>query len=155
VFGAPRLKARFGTARSLYASLLLVAAVMTVIGLWPDHRWVVIVAVMASGALIGVNNTLVTTAVMSISPVPRSVASASYGFVRFIGGGLAPYVAGRLVERFNASVPFLLGAVVVVAGAVLLTTVHSALQAADVQGDQVVVPDALDAEAELPDGVAS
>jgi MFS transporter, ACDE family, multidrug resistance protein len=155
VFGAPRLKARFGTARSLYTSLLLVAAVMTVIGLWPDHRWVVIIAVMASGALIGVNNTLVTTAVMSISPVPRSVASASYGFVRFIGGGLAPYVAGKLVERFNASVPFLLGAVVVVAGAVLLTTVHSALQAADVAGDQVVVPDALDAEAELPDGVAS
>jgi MFS family permease len=77
------------------------------------------------------NNTLVTTAVMSISPVPRNVASATYGFVRFIGGGLAPFVAGKLVERYSAHVPFLAAAVVVLAGAVLATTVRRALADAD------------------------
>jgi len=132
VFVAPAMKGRYGTTRTLIGTLILVAVVLGVIGVFPDHRWVVIMAVVASGALIGLNNTLVTTAVMSISPVPRSVASATYGFVRFIGGGLAPFVAGKLVEHFNAHVPFLLGAVVVLGGAALVLTVRRALDAADV-----------------------
>ena len=131
VFGAPLLKRRFGTARTLYASLVLVAVALAVIGIWPGNRTAVIVTVIASGALIGLNNTLVTTAVMSISRVPRGIASATYGFVRFIGGGLAPYAAGRLVEQFNVHVPFLIGAGTVLAGAVLLSTVRPALDAAD------------------------
>jgi len=131
VFGAPLLKRRFGTARTLYASLVLVAVALAVIGIWPGNRTAVISTVIASGALIGLNNTLVTTAVMSISRVPRGTASATYGFVRFIGGGLAPYAAGRLVEQFNVHVPFLIGAGTVLAGAVLLSTVRPALDAAD------------------------
>jgi len=131
VFGAPLLKRRFGTARTLYASLVLVAVALAVIGIWPGNRTAVIITVIASGALIGLNNTLVTTAVMSISRVPRGTASATYGFVRFIGGGLAPYAAGRLVEQFNVHVPFLIGAGTVLAGAVLLSTVRPALDAAD------------------------
>jgi MFS family permease len=103
---------------------------------WPDHRWVVIGATIASGIFIGTNNTLVTTAVMSIAPVPRPVAAATYGFVRFIGGGLAPYAAGKLVEHYNAHVPFILGAVTVAASALVLSTVHSALTAADAEEAQ-------------------
>ena len=131
VFGAPLLKRRFGTARTLYVSLVLVAAALAVIGIWPGNRPAVIITVIASGALIGLNNTLVTTAVMSISRVPRGVASATYGFVRFIGGGLAPYAAGRMVETFNVHVPFLVGTCTVLAGAALLATVRPALDAAD------------------------
>jgi ACDE family multidrug resistance protein len=136
VFGAPMLRARFGTPRTLYVSLALVAVDLAVIGIFPYSRWTVIVAVIVAGAFVGLNNTLVTTAVMSIAPVPRSVASATYGFVRFIGGGLAPYAAGKLVEHYNAHVPFLLGAVVVLAGAALLHTVHDALEQADAEEAQ-------------------
>src|SRR3954454_17431742 len=68
---------------------------------------------------------------MSVSPVPRNVASATYGFVRFIGGGLAPFAAGLLAEHLNLHVPFLIGAVGAVAGAVLLRSVRAALDAAD------------------------
>jgi predicted MFS family arabinose efflux permease len=132
VFAAPALKDRLGTTKTLIGCLILVAVVLGVIGAFPGHRWVVIGAVIASGALIGLNNTLVTTAVMSISPVPRNIASATYGFVRFIGGGLAPFVAGKLVEHYNAHVPFLIGAVVVLVGAGLLLTVRRALDDADV-----------------------
>ena len=109
---------------------------LAVIGIWPDHRWIVIVAVIAAGAFLGVNNTLVTTAVMSIAPVERPVASATYGFVRFIGGGLAPFVAAKLVEHYNAHVPFILGGVTVAAGALVLSTVHSQLTAADAEETQ-------------------
>ena len=131
VFVAPALKVRLGTTTTLVGTLVCVAIVLGLIGALPYQRWVVIGAVIASGALIGLNNTLVTTAVMSISPVPRNVASATYGFVRFIGGGLAPFVAGKLVERYNAHVPFLLGAIVVLGSAALVLTVRTALERAD------------------------
>ncbi len=137
VFGAPTLKERFGTPNTLYVNLSLMALDLVVIGIWADHRGVVIGATIVAGAFIGVNNTLVTTAVMSIAPVPRPVASATYGFVRFIGGGLAPFVAGKLVEAFNVHIPFLLGAVAIAAGAVLLSTVHGPLRAADLNEEAV------------------
>ncbi len=131
VWGAPALKARFGTPRTLYGNFLLLAVDLAVIGIWPNRPTVVIVAVIVAGAFVGVNNTLVTTAVMSIAPVERPVASATYGFVRFIGGGLAPFAAAKLVEHYNAHVPFLLGTATLVAAAITLSTVHQALDAAD------------------------
>jgi predicted MFS family arabinose efflux permease len=134
IWGAPWLKTRFGTGPTLYGNFGLMSLDLAVIGIWPDRPTVVIVAVIAAGVFCGVNNTLVTTAVMSIAPVERPVASATYGFVRFIGGGLAPFVAGKLVEHVNANVPFLLGAGTVLLGAGVLATVHRALAAAD-RGD--------------------
>jgi MFS transporter, ACDE family, multidrug resistance protein len=131
IWAAPLLKARFGTARTLYGNFVLMGLDLLAIAIWSDRPAVVIVATIVAGAFIGVNNTLVTTAVMSIAPVERPVASATYGFIRFIGGGLAPFTAGKLVEHFNAHVPFALGAGTVVAAAVLLSTVHRALAAAD------------------------
>lgn len=131
VFVAPALKARLGTPKTLYANLVGISAVLAVIGVWAGSPAVVIVAVIVSGAFVGVNNTLVTTAVMSIAPVPRPVASATYGFVRFIGGGLAPLAAGQLAEHLNAHVPYLIATVVVLAGAVVLSSVHAELDAAD------------------------
>ena len=131
VFGATWLKDRFGTSSSLIVSLVFIAALLALIGAFPAHRWVVIGAVIASGIPVGLNNTLITTAVMSVSPVARNVAAASYGFVRFIGGGLAPYVAGKLVERFNPHVPFLLAALVVLGGAAVVVTLRRALGMAD------------------------
>jgi ACDE family multidrug resistance protein len=132
VWGAPWLKAHFGTARTLYGNFVLMAADLAVIAIWWDHKPTVIVAVIIAGAFIGVNNTLVTTAVMSIAPVERPVASATYGFVRFIGGGLAPFVASKLVSPDgNAMLPFFLGAGTVLVAAILLSTVHRQLAAAD------------------------
>jgi ACDE family multidrug resistance protein len=131
VFAAPWLKARLGTPRSLYGNFVLLAADLATIGIWPDKPTVVIIAVIIAGAFLGVNNTLVTTAVMSVAPVERPVAAATYGFVRFIGGGLAPFAAAKLVEHYNAHVPFLIGAAAVLAAALTLTTVHGALDAAD------------------------
>lgn len=131
VFGAPALQKRFGTPATLYGNLLLMAVDLAVIAAFPDHQAVVIAAVVIAGAFVGVNNTLVTTAVMSIAPVPRPVASATYNFVRFLGGGLAPFVAGKLAEHYTAHVPFALGAAALVAAAVVLSTVHRALTDAD------------------------
>jgi predicted MFS family arabinose efflux permease len=131
VWGAPWLKSRFGTGPTLYGNFVLMGLDLAAIGIWPDRPTVVIVAVIVAGIFCGVNNTLVTTAVMSVAPVERPVASATYGFVRFIGGGLAPFVAGKLVEHYSAHVPFLLGGATVLLAAFVLATVHRALAAAD------------------------
>jgi MFS transporter, ACDE family, multidrug resistance protein len=131
VWGAPFLQRRFGTARTLYVNFAVMALDLAIIAVFYSTPTVVIVCVIVAGAFIGVNNTLVTTAVMSIAPVERPVASATYGFVRFIGGGLAPFVAGLLVTAFNPSVPFFLGTATLVAAAIVLSTVHKALAAAD------------------------
>jgi MFS family permease len=133
IFGAPRLQARFGTAPSLYGALTLFGVLLLLIGLFTDDRLVLIVAVVASGIVVGINNTLTTQAVMLVAPVERPIASAAYGFVRFIGGGLAPFVAGKMVDRWNIHVPFVVGAVVVAAGVAVLATGHRMLARADAQ----------------------
>lgn len=145
VFGAPWLQRHFGTAKTLYATFILMAADLAVIGIFSDRPTVVIVMVIIAGAFIGTNNTLVTTAVMSIAPVERPVASATYGFVRFIGGGLAPFVAGLLVTAFNTHVPFLLGAAFLLIAAGVLSMVRKALAAAD--RGEVVQPELTELDA--------
>jgi ACDE family multidrug resistance protein len=131
VWGAPWLKARFGTARTLYGNMVLMAVDLGVVAAFAEHKAVVIVSVIVAGAFVGVSNALVTTAVMSIAPVERPVASATYGFVRFIGGGLAPYVASKLVDNYNVHLPFWIAAGALIAAALLLSTVHQALESAD------------------------
>jgi MFS family permease len=138
IFGAPWFKARFGTPNTLYGSFALMAILSAVIGIWPGDKTAVIAATIASGIVIGLNNTLVTTAVMSIAPVPRPIASATYGFVRFIGGGLAPFAAGKLVEHYNAHVPFLLGSGTVILAGIAVATIHRSLAAADAESHQPV-----------------
>ncbi len=131
VFGASRLQARFGTARTLYGNFVLLAIDLAVIGFGHSSPTTVIVAVIVAGAFLGVNNTLVTQAVMMVSPVERPVASAAYGFVRFIGGGLAPYFAGKLAERFNDAIPFYVGAGAVVLALIVFASGHALIDAAD------------------------
>jgi MFS family permease len=131
VFVAPRLQARFGTAPVLYANLVGLAVVMAVIAAGVQTPAVVIVAVIVSGAFIGINNTLTTQAVMLVSPVERPVASSAYGFLRFIGGGLAPYVAGKLADATDLSVPFYLGAATFVLAVPVLASGHGLLRRAE------------------------
>ena len=128
---APRLQARFGTAPVLYANLLGLAIVMTVIAVGVHTPAAVITAVIVSGAFIGINNTLTTQAVMLVSPVERPVASSAYGFVRFIGGGLAPFAAGKLADHFGLGLPFYLGAVAFLLAIVVLATGHKLVAAAE------------------------
>jgi MFS family permease len=131
VFVAPRAQRRFGTPKSLYVNLALLAVDLVVIAAFTTSQITLIVAVIVSGAFVGLNNTLTTQSVMLVSPVERPIASAAYGFVRFIGGGVAPYCAARLAAAFNVHVPFYLGAVTVVLAIVILSTGHSLLTQAE------------------------
>jgi ACDE family multidrug resistance protein len=155
VFLAPVVQRRFGTLRSLYAVLVIVAADLLVMGLFTGSRLTLIVAVIVSGLFLGINNTLVTEAVMKVAPVERPVASASYSFVRFMGGAIAPYLAGKLAERFDAHLPFYVGSGAVVIAIGVLAGGHRVLRGLD---RPVIVSDeeleSIPAEAALAPGEA-
>jgi ACDE family multidrug resistance protein len=120
---APRLQHRFGTVRVLILNLLAFSLLLAVMAVGTDYRAVLATCVVLAGLFIGVNNTLITETVMKAAPVERGVASAAYSFLRFGGGAVAPWLAGVLVETFNAHLPFWVGAAAVLLGAgVMLAT---------------------------------
>ncbi|WP_047150981.1 MFS transporter [Aneurinibacillus tyrosinisolvens] len=110
VFMAPRLQQSFGTVKSMSVMLVLFGLTLLVMGIWTNTQWVLITSVIFSGALLGNNNTLITTGVMNAAPIERSTASAAYSFLRFLGAAIAPFFAGKLAEWYNPHVPFIVGA---------------------------------------------
>ncbi|MBH9968501.1 MFS transporter [[Bacillus] enclensis] len=134
VFMAPKLQHRFGTIKSMCAMLTLFALLLLAMGLWTSTQWVVIVSVILAGAFLGNNNTLITTAVMNAAPVERSTASAAYSFLRFIGGAIAPFTAGKLAEIYNPSLPFIVGAGFVMLSVVFILFNKNHLKHVDIAG---------------------
>ncbi|HEX7066403.1 MAG TPA: MFS transporter [Bacillales bacterium] len=129
VFVAPKLHGKFGVFPTMFVVLLAFAVILLVMALNIQSTAVLIAAVIVAGAFLGINNTLITTAVMKVSPVERSVASASYSFVRFMGGGIAPWIAGLLSEAYNDAVPFYLGAACLVISVIVLAAGRKDLKA--------------------------
>ncbi|KIL37728.1 MFS transporter [Cohnella kolymensis] len=120
VFMAPKLQQKFGTVKSMSVMLTLFGLVLLAMGVWTSTQWVIIAAVIIAGALLGNNNTLITTAVMNAAPIERSTASAAYSFLRFIGAAIAPYLALKLADWFNPHVPFIVGAAFVLLSVVFI-----------------------------------
>ncbi|AVH21060.1 MFS transporter [Nocardia cyriacigeorgica] len=126
VYFAPVLQRRFGTLPMMGLALALFAADLAVMAMFAEHKPVLIVGVVLAGLFLGVNNTLITEAVMISAPVERSTASAAYSFVRFAGGAAAPWLAGKLGEH-NTALPFWVGAACTAVAVLVLFGGRSAL----------------------------
>jgi MFS family permease len=113
VFAAPPLKRRFGVAPTLGAMYGALAVILTVMGFGEGSPALLAVMVIVAGAVLGVVNTVLTEAVMRIAPVERPIASSAYSFVRFAGGAVAPWLAGKLAEWVAPDTPFFVGAAAV------------------------------------------
>ncbi|WP_434143180.1 MFS transporter [Leucobacter sp. gxy201] len=125
VLVAPMLTRRFGLRPVLFAMLSGLAVCLVLLGLLVEHLTGLIAVVIAAGLLLGVMNTALTEAVMEATDLPRNVASSAYSGVRFIGGAVAPAVAGPIAVAFGAGVPYWVGAAsVVVAIVVLMLSGH-------------------------------
>lgn len=128
VVAAPRLQRRFGTVPSVAGALGSFAVLLAIMAIYTDHKAALVVCVILSGAALGVNNTLITETVMISAPVDRGVASAAYSFVRFSGGAVAPWLAGKLGETYSAHLPFWVGAGAVLLAMALFLSGRSLLQ---------------------------
>ncbi len=106
---APRLASRISSLNLAAAMLALLAALL--IGIAFGSAPVVIAAVVASGAVMGINNTLYTEMALEVSDAPRPVASAGYNFVRWFAGVIAPFAAPKIAEATNSEVTFIIAAI--------------------------------------------
>ncbi|OUZ06244.1 MFS transporter [Bacillus pumilus] len=120
VFSAPVIHRKLGTLTSLVVLFASFAVILFGIGIWTSHVVVVICGIVIAGGILGMINTVLTTAVMGSAPVERSIASSSYSAVRFIGGAIAPWIAGVLAESYTASTPYYVGGAVVLLGMIIL-----------------------------------
>jgi MFS transporter, ACDE family, multidrug resistance protein len=135
---APRLAARLGDRHATVLAVLGYAALMFVLAV--PNVPVVVAAVVCSGLVSGLLNTLFTGAAMSTSPAPRPVASAGYNFCRWMGGALAATLVGHVAGWLGSvQAPFLVvGVLCLVAGA-LLATGPRAADTRDVPAEAVLV----------------
>jgi MFS transporter, ACDE family, multidrug resistance protein len=113
VFAAPRIKERFGVVPTLATMYAAISALLLVMALGESSPALLAVCVVVAGAFLGVINTVLTEAVMKVAPVERPVASSAYSFVRFAGGAIAPWLAGKLAEWVSPSMPFFVGSAAV------------------------------------------
>lgn len=132
VWVAPLLQRRIGTWWGVTAALAGFAVLLAVMAVGAASPTVLVVCTVAAGAAIGINNTLITGAVMRIAPVERGVASAAYSFVRFAGGAVAPWLATRLGEE-SIHLPFAVGALAVVLAILVFALARVAIHALDAQ----------------------
>jgi MFS family permease len=117
---APKLAARFG---ERHATALAVAGYgVLMLAMTVHSKLVLVIAVIVSGVVSGMLNTLFTGTAMSVSNAPRPVASAGYNFMRWLGGALAATLVGHIAEWFGSPhAPFMVATVFCVIAAGLLS----------------------------------
>ncbi|WNC15587.1 MFS transporter [Brevibacillus brevis] len=113
VIVAPKLQEKFGSVSTLFAILFLLAIVLAYMGFGVGSQTGLVIAIVIAGGLLGIINTVLTTCSMDVAPVERAIASSAYSFVRFVGGAIAPWLAGKLSEWYSSSIPFYAGALAV------------------------------------------
>ncbi|HEY4095150.1 MAG TPA: hypothetical protein VGM33_06570, partial [Baekduia sp.] len=91
-----------------------------VIGLGIHSHPVMIVAIISSGAVLGVANAMLSSMLMGLSTGDTAIAASGTNFVRFVGGAIAPFLAGKLAEHVSAASPLFVGSAAVGVGTMLI-----------------------------------
>lgn len=110
VLVAPPATRKFGLRPVLFAMLGLLAVLLGAMAVFHEQLTTLVILVIVAGLVLGVMNTALTEAVMEATDLPRNVASSTYSGVRFLGGAVAPAVAGPLAAALGAAAPYCLGA---------------------------------------------
>ncbi|AUH67534.1 MULTISPECIES: MFS transporter [Gordonia] len=110
VFVGPRIASAIGARGGVLSAIgaYLVTMVLAAIGVVDHHVWLIGLAVVLSGIPSGVLNTLFTGVAMSAADdsTPRSVASAGYSFLRWMGAAASAVMVAYLAEWFGMAAPF-------------------------------------------------
>ncbi|WP_143965932.1 MFS transporter [Gordonia zhaorongruii] len=144
VFVAPGIARAIGDRAGVVSAITVYALIMALaaIGVVADQVWLIGFAVVVSGLPSGVLNTLFTGVAMSAvgEQTPRSVASAGYSFLRWMGAAVSAILVAYLAAWFGESAPFWFAAgYCAVAVAALVAANGSRRQRHDVDDDAVLV----------------
>lgn len=113
IFVAPFLERKYTTYRTIMAAFVFFTFCLILLGLGTSIPMLVPISIVLAGFFQGIINTLLTTIAMEIPGLERNVASSSYSFVRFFGGALAPFIAGKIGEIFDEKYSFYFAAIIV------------------------------------------
>lgn len=116
VFIAPRMEQKTNTLVTLLFGLSFFLICLMVIGIYADQPALVAFGVIIAGFFQGLVNTLLTTVAMENDSIERSVASSAYSFIRFTGGAIAPFVAGKIAEKWSAHWTFYFASLMILIG---------------------------------------
>jgi predicted MFS family arabinose efflux permease len=120
VFVAPRLLRRWSPVALLAIVMALVTTDLLVIGLGIHSKLTMIVAIILSGMVLGVGNALMSTILMRVSHAQPAIGASATNFIRFVGGAIAPFLAGKLSEHVSIGAPLFMGAGAVIVGGLIL-----------------------------------
>ena len=120
VLVAPVLTRKLGLIPTLLTVLGLLAVLMLVMSIFHTSMTGLITLIVIGGLLLGIMNTALTETVMEATDLPRGVASSAYSGVRFLGGAIAPAIAGPLAAATTAGAPYLLAAGALVVSMLML-----------------------------------
>lgn len=67
-------------------------------------------AIILSGLFLGAANATLSTLLMRVSVAGPSISASATNFVRFVGGGIAPYLAGKLSIGVSIGAPLYIAA---------------------------------------------
>ncbi|NIH77731.1 MFS transporter [Amycolatopsis viridis] len=139
---APKLAGKLGERHATVVSVLGYAVLMVVLVV--PAKPVVVAAVIVSGLVSGLLNTLFTGTAMSISDAPRPVASAGYNFCRWLGGAVAATLVGHVAEWLGSEhAPFVVAAILCVVAGGLLAVRTKAADPHEVPREAVLVGEEL------------
>jgi MFS family permease len=127
VYIAPYLLKRYPVTVLLAPVLLTVTAILLIIGVFHDTQAVLLPAIIISGLPLGIGNSLLSNLLFSVSHTDPADASAATNFIRFTGGAIAPFLAGKLSEQVSPSAPLYVSAAVVVAAFFVLIASRKSL----------------------------
>ncbi|GAB2643385.1 MFS transporter [Gordonia jinhuaensis] len=106
----PRLAKILGEKGGVILAIAAYAVIMALLafGAWKGNTELVMAMVVISGVPSGILNTLFTGVAMSSGgKYPRSVSSAGYNFLRWLGAAVAAVLCAHLAEWFNEpAMPF-------------------------------------------------
>jgi ACDE family multidrug resistance protein len=145
IWAAPSLMARLPLLPILAGAFALLSVDLLIIGLGIDSHAVMVVAIIASGIVLGVANAALSNLLLGLSTGDSSIAASGTNCVRFAGGAIAPFLAGKLAEHVSAASPLFVGAGAVAIGTVLVVAFRSLLATASLIAPTDLTP--ADAEA--------
>lgn len=131
IFGAPALAQRVPRIPLLAATFVLLAIDLLVIGLAIHDKTIMVIAIIASGIVLGVANATLSNMLLGLSTTDTSIAASGTNFVRFAGGAIAPFLAGKLSEHVSAASPLYVGSAAVAVGFVVMMLLRGHLESED------------------------
>ncbi|MDQ8043342.1 MAG: MFS transporter [Solirubrobacteraceae bacterium] len=123
VYIAPYLLKRYPVTTLLLPVLAAVTAILVLIGIFHTSESVLVPLIIVSGLPLGLGNSLLSNLLFSVSHTDPADAAAATNFIRFTGGAIAPFLAGKLSEKVSTQAPlYVSAAVVLVSIGVLLAS---------------------------------